>query len=215
MGTDREAKTGGHVCPWWFAYTFDNFLRRLVHKPATLLGPYVSEGMTVLDVGCGMGHFSIGMARLVGPGGKVHSVDLQQKMLDVTVARAARAGVGGRIQPHLCTARSLLFRVPVDFALLFWMAHEVPDPRHLFGEILEVLRPDGRLFIAEPSFHVTERQYASLVDAALQSGFLLLGKPPVRFSRTALLARDPSLPNAPDGRRRGRRPPQEAGTTSP
>jgi SAM-dependent methyltransferase len=69
--TDRNAPTGDHVCPWWFASTFDNVLRRLVHDPPGILAPFLSEGMTVLDAGCGMGHFSIGMARLVGERGKI------------------------------------------------------------------------------------------------------------------------------------------------
>ena len=50
-------------------------------------------GRDVVDVGCGMGHFSIGMARLVGDKGKVVAIDMQQKMLDVTLKRASRAGV--------------------------------------------------------------------------------------------------------------------------
>jgi uncharacterized membrane protein YphA (DoxX/SURF4 family) len=55
-----------HVCPWWGGYFIDNPLRRLIHDFETILGPYVKPGMTVLDVGCGMGFFSIGMALIVG-----------------------------------------------------------------------------------------------------------------------------------------------------
>ncbi len=189
MDSATPGRTGGHICPWWCAYTFDNFLRRLVHDPRALLGPYLSEGMTALDVGSGMGHFSIGMARLVGPRGRVHAVDLQQKMLDVLMSRAAKAGVAGRIVPHLCTRESIGISAPVEFALLFWMAHEVPDPLRLFREVFDVLPPGGRLFIAEPSFHVGREQFDVILDSALKSGFLCLERPYVRFSRAALLAR--------------------------
>ncbi len=72
-----------HICPWWYAYTFDNPLRHLFHKPERMLAGYVKPGMTVMDIGCGMGFFSIGMARMVGEEGAVISVDLQQQMLDV------------------------------------------------------------------------------------------------------------------------------------
>ena len=51
--------TGDHVCPWWFAYTFDNPLRRLVHNPEKMLQKFIKEGDTVVDIGCGMGYFSI------------------------------------------------------------------------------------------------------------------------------------------------------------
>ena len=55
------------VCPCWMCYTFDNPLRRLVHDPRKIVGPYLREGMTALDVGCGIGYFAIGMAKIVGP----------------------------------------------------------------------------------------------------------------------------------------------------
>ena len=60
-----------NVCTWWKAYTFDNPIRKLLHQPHNVLGDYVKADMTVMDVGCGMGHFSIGMAKLVGESGKV------------------------------------------------------------------------------------------------------------------------------------------------
>ena len=59
-----------HVCPWWLAYTFDNPLRRLIHNPRDIFSGYVKEGMTVMDVGCGMGYFTLGLAEL-GPGPKI------------------------------------------------------------------------------------------------------------------------------------------------
>ena len=90
-----------HVCPCWLAYTFDNPIRGFFHQPQTMLAPYIAEGMTVMDVGCGMGFFSIGMAKMVGDKGKVLSVDIQPKMLEITIKRAKRAGVDNRIYPHM------------------------------------------------------------------------------------------------------------------
>ena len=75
---DSHSKNG-HVCPWWLAYTFDNPLRKLFHKPQIILAPYVKAGMRVMDVGCGMGFFSIGMAKLVGDNGKVFCVGMNQR----------------------------------------------------------------------------------------------------------------------------------------
>lgn len=87
-----------HVCSWWLAYTFDNPVRRVVHDPARVLAPYVTRGMTVVDGGCGMGFFSIELARLVGDEGAVIATDVQQKMLDAVGARARRAGLSRRIR---------------------------------------------------------------------------------------------------------------------
>ena len=87
-----------HICPWWGGYFIDNPLRRLLHNPEKIVGPYVQPGMTVMDVGCGMGFFSIAMAKMVGDSGRVIAVDLQQKMLDVLRQRATKAGVADRIR---------------------------------------------------------------------------------------------------------------------
>ena len=96
-----------HVCPWWLAYTFDNPLRRIFHKPEEMFAPYLREGMTAIDLGCGMGYFSIGMAKLVGDTGKILSVDLQQQMLDTLMQRAGKAGVAGRITPLRCEENNI------------------------------------------------------------------------------------------------------------
>jgi ubiquinone/menaquinone biosynthesis C-methylase UbiE len=87
-----------HVCPWWLAYTFDNPLRRLIHRTAAMFHGLVEEGMTVLDIGCGMGYFSIALAKIVGPRGLVIAVDLQPQMLNILRKRAEKAGMVDRIQ---------------------------------------------------------------------------------------------------------------------
>ena len=82
-------QSSGHTCPWWLLFTFDNPLRRLIHDPEKILAPYVESGDAVLDVGCGMGYFSLGLAKLVGPEGKVIAADLQPQMLAGLKKRAA------------------------------------------------------------------------------------------------------------------------------
>ncbi len=121
-----------HGCTCWIAYPFDNPIRKLIYNTHKILGDYIKEGMTVMDVGCGMGYFSIGMAKLVGADGKVIAVDLQQKMLDVMLKRARRSGVANRIIPHRCEADTIGIGKPVDFMLAFWMVHEVGDKNNFF-----------------------------------------------------------------------------------
>jgi len=122
-----------HVCPWWLAYTFDNSIRKLFHNPEKILRPYLQEGMTVMDVGCGMGYFSIGMAKIIGTKGRVFCVDLQPKMLEITQKRAGRAGMAARIVPHRCGPDKVGLQEKFDFILVFWMAHEVPDQKAFFS----------------------------------------------------------------------------------
>ena len=85
---DRPA---GNICPWWLCPTFDNPLRRLIQDPDRILAGLVQPGETALDIGCGMGYFSIPLARLIGPEGSVICVDLQEQML----AGVRRRGAGG------------------------------------------------------------------------------------------------------------------------
>jgi ubiquinone/menaquinone biosynthesis C-methylase UbiE len=178
-----------HVCPWWLTYTFDNPLRRLLHPPARLLGAWVRPGMTVLDVGCGFGHFSLGMARLVGPGGRVIAADLQERSLAILRRRALRAGLADRITTHRCDAELCGAPGPVDFALAFWMLHEVPSAERLCREIAGLLAPGGRLLVVEPRFHVGEPMFEQEMGAAARAGLRVLERPAIRLSRAALLAR--------------------------
>ena len=176
-----------HVCPWWAAYTFDNPLRRMIHNPRKIFADLVKEGMTVMDVGCGMGYFSINMAKLTGPNGKVIAVDLQQKMLDVMLRRAARAGVADRISAHRCQADSLGISEAADFVLAFWMVHEVGDKGRFFRQLRSILKPGAKLLIAEPKMHVTAAELNETVQTALADGFQYCHSPKVALSRTALL----------------------------
>ncbi len=175
-----------HVCPWWGGYFIDNPLRRLLHNPEKILGPYVRPGMTVMDVGCGMGLFSIAMAKMVGDHGLVIAVDLQQKMLDVLRKRAEMQGVANRIRTHRCEANRLGIEVPVDFALAMMMVHEVPDQSRLLGEIHGCLKPCGKFLVAEPMIHVPGKVFAQTERIATELGFTSIGEPWVHGCRAVV-----------------------------
>ena len=183
---------GDHICPWWFAYTFDNRFRTFFHNPEKMLDPYVATGMTVLDVGCGMGFFSIGLARLVGHKGCVIAADVQSKMLGVMQKRSEKAGVSSIIRPFKSEPGNLGIETPVDFALAFWMLHEVPDARLFFDQIRACLKTDGKMLITEPRFHVSSKRFEDSLAIAQASGLAFCERPPIRFSRSAVLRTDPS-----------------------
>jgi ubiquinone/menaquinone biosynthesis C-methylase UbiE len=69
------------VCPVGLADSLDSRIRRWLQDPQKILFPFVRQGMTVLDIGCGPGFFSIELAKMVGRTGRVISADLQDGML--------------------------------------------------------------------------------------------------------------------------------------
>ena len=98
-----------HVCPWWLCFTFDNPIRKIIHDPIKILSPYVHKGGTAIDIGPGMGYFSIPMAKLVGHSGHVTAIDIQPKMLSVLMRRAQKKGLSDRIKTHLAGPDSIGF----------------------------------------------------------------------------------------------------------
>ena len=85
------------VCPHWVGWFLLNPLRRLIHNPDQILASYVSGGMTVLDIGPGMGFFTLPLAGMVGPGGQVIAVDIQADMLSALQRRAQAVHLAERI----------------------------------------------------------------------------------------------------------------------
>jgi ubiquinone/menaquinone biosynthesis C-methylase UbiE len=179
----------GFVCPWWGGYFIDNPLRRLLHRPEKIVGPYVRPGMTVMDVGCGMGLFSIAMAKMVTETGRVIAVDLQQQMLDALGRRAEKAGVAARIRTHRCEADRLGVDAAADFVLAFAMVHEVPGQRRLLTEIRDCLKPAGRFLVAEPRLHVSGKAFGQTVALAEEVGLKVVENPAVRLCRAAVFER--------------------------
>lgn len=175
-----------HVCPWWLTFTFDNPLRRLVQNPGKILGEYIRLGNVVADIGCGMGYFSLEMARLVGDGGRVYAVDIQPEMLAGVRRRALRAGLASRISLQRCTPESLGLEARLDFALAFWMVHEVPDQEAFFAELFDLLKPGARCLVVEPRLHVGGAAFAKSLITAQAAGLQKLGDANVAFSYAAL-----------------------------
>lgn len=178
------------VCPWWMGPLLLNPLRRWAVKPEKLLAPYVREGMIVLEPGPGMGFFTLPLATLVGPHGKVIAVDVQPKMIEKLKERAAYASMSERIEARLATADSLQIidlTGSIDFALAFAMVHEVSSIERFFREIAAVLKPGAPLLLAESSGHVRAEIFDAEIQSAQASGMVVVGTPKVSRSHAALL----------------------------
>ena len=180
-------KESKHVCPWWLCFTFDNPLRKWLHDPEAILPPYVRPGDRVIDIGAGMGYFSIPLARLAGESGQVTAIDLQPQMLAALIKRARRAGVAERVKTHLAAPDSLGEHQPADFVLAFWMVHEVPDQQRFLTEISRMLQPGGRFLLVEPKIHVSKKNFERTLETAQAAGFSLQESPKIRWSHSVLL----------------------------
>jgi ubiquinone/menaquinone biosynthesis C-methylase UbiE len=176
-----------HVCPWWFCFTFDNVFRKPFHNPERMFESFITKGATVMDIGAGMGYFTIPLARMVGDSGKVIAADLQQEMLTAIYNRARKARLAERIIFHQCTAEKIGVTEPIDFCLAFWMLHEVPDQHCFLSEISAILKPNGCLLLAEPKMHVNSNNFIISLDTARAAGLAVIDWPAVRFSYAVLL----------------------------
>ncbi len=180
------------VCPWWAGYFLACPLRRWFQDPGAILAPYISEGLTVLEPGPGMGFFTLELARRVGPQGRVIVVDIQRKMLEILAKRARKAGLAERIDIRQAKVDHLGvedYTGKVDFAMAFAMVHEVSHPEILLSDIQQALKSGGRLLIAEPLGHVRAPAFKATLQMAERVGFVLSSQPVIRGSHAAVLAR--------------------------
>ena len=175
------------VCPVELSGTLDTRIRRWGQNPRKILGPYLSEGMTALDIGCGPGFFTLDMAILVGDGGKVIAADLQQGMLDKVGKKIAGSELAGRITLHKSASEKIGVSDGVDFALAFYMLHEVPNQEAFLTEVLSLLNQGGLLLIVEPPFHVSRSAFEQSISLAENVGFVVDSRPKVLFSKAVVL----------------------------
>jgi ubiquinone/menaquinone biosynthesis C-methylase UbiE len=178
------------VCPFWLGYFLLSPFRKLKQNPSEILRPWLRPGMTVLDFGSAMGYFSIPMARMVAPDGRVICLDIQDKMLKVLEKRAKRAGVLSlldlhviaQIQPNLS-----LFYDRIDFVLAFSVMHELPDQDFVFNELNKVLKTAGKLMLSEPADHVSPARFDETLAMAATHNFKQIESLSINTAHAALL----------------------------
>ncbi|MCA9174851.1 MAG: class I SAM-dependent methyltransferase [Planctomycetales bacterium] len=109
----------------------------------------IKPGMTICDMGCGNGFYSLQMAKMVGPTGRVLAVDVQPQMLYMLRERMEKAGIEN-ITPILGSFHNP--RLPVnlvDLVLMVDVYHEFSHPEQMLAGIRDSLKPDGRIALLE------------------------------------------------------------------
>ncbi len=179
-----------HVCPFWVGYLLASPLRKLIQNPYSILKPHIKKGMTVLDVGCAMGFFSLPMAEIVKPEGKVICVDIQDRMINVLEKKLKKAGLINFVETEICSQSSLninKFNETFDFALAYAVLHETSDQSHFLFEISQALKPGGKLLLAEPKGHVSVACFERSFSLANTRDFKITGQPKIFLSHAVLL----------------------------
>jgi ubiquinone/menaquinone biosynthesis C-methylase UbiE len=178
-----------HVCPHTISFFLDNWIRKLLQNPKRIVGSYIKTGDTVVDIGCGPGFFSIEMAKLVGPQGKVIAVDLQEKMLRNVKRKAAKHGMTGRMEFHQCPQDTIGLDCMADFILAYYMIHETPRPLRFLEETRGMLKDGGQMLVVEPKMHVSKRMFAEMLQDAEHAGLKVVDFPKNKGGRSVLLGK--------------------------
>jgi SAM-dependent methyltransferase len=109
----------------------------------------VQPGMTVADVGAGSGYFTVRLAGLVGPSGRVYASDIQPGMLDLLRRRVSRENINNVSIVQGVPDDPRLPQNAIDLALMVDVYHELQDPQRVLRRIADALKPDGRLVLIE------------------------------------------------------------------
>ena len=155
-------------------YVLRSTLFLLPHAPAQLrrlLGP--TDGERMLEIGPGVGHHALPIASALGPNGVLHVLDVQQEMLDALIRRARAAGISN-IVAQQGDAQDLPYPDGMfDGAYLSAVLGEVPDQALALRELHRVLKPNGRLVVAEGCIDPDYINLATLRAEAGRAGFVL------------------------------------------
>jgi 2-polyprenyl-3-methyl-5-hydroxy-6-metoxy-1,4-benzoquinol methylase len=118
--------------------SIDGLHRRLLADPPA----------RVVDVGCGLGWSSIGLA-LAYPNVRVDGIDLDAQSIDIARRHAAEAGVADRVRFVVADAAALDLAGPYDLAMMLEAFHDMAQPVRVLDGLRHLLAPDGSILIVD------------------------------------------------------------------
>jgi ubiquinone/menaquinone biosynthesis C-methylase UbiE len=126
---------------------YDEMFRLDDRRAEKLLAPLeLAPGHVALDLGCGPGYVAAQIARVVGPSGRVHALDVNAEFVARARAVAAEIGVEKRVDVHHLTGERLpLPDAACDRALAKNVLEYVPEVEATLRELHRVLKPGGML----------------------------------------------------------------------
>jgi len=106
----------------------------------------VREGQTVLDFGCGSGHFTVAAAQIVGQGGRVYALDIHPLAIKAVKKRVIKNNLSN-VTTILSDRKTELPKDSIDVVLLYRTFYLVKDKERLLDELYRVMKPGGVLSV--------------------------------------------------------------------
>ena len=173
--TQSKAKKETRAARWAFLRRPPVFLDSLMTKvesPGILrkIKPYVKEGQTAADLGCGWGFYSFALADIVGTEGKVYSVDLSKNTIE-SIRKKVEEGGYRNIEAIASTAADLSFIIDksVDFVFANGLLCSMANDRQLaVSEIKRIIKPKGHAYLSigspPPFGFVDEAEWQDILE---------------------------------------------------
>lgn len=136
--------------PQFLANVIDNPLRRKIQPPEiTGFRHGIKSGMSVLEVGPGNGRYTVEAAKIVGPNGRITTIDIENKMIERVKQRIKKESIA-----NINTEVANVYNLPYQdnsFDLIYMIAvfNEIPEQGKALKEFHRVLKPNGLLVFSE------------------------------------------------------------------
>jgi len=139
----------------------------------------VKPGMSVADVGAGEGYYTVRLARVVGPKGRVLAEDIVPEVRDELSDRIQRERLDNVAVKLGAPDNPMLPSASFDRVFLLHMYHEVQSPYAFLWHLRDSVKPDGLVVVADANRPVKQH---GMPPAQLKCEFASLNMQPVRFN---------------------------------
>lgn len=171
----------------------DNFIRRLISPPEKKISRFVKVGNVAADLGCGPGYFTIPIAKLIGPTGKIYAVDSDERSIQVLVAKSEAQELGNIVEAHAASAADVK-RIPTecaDFVLAHGLLCCMTKHDQAVAEIKRIMKPTGIAYLSVAKLNrrndpraVSKREWHKIL-----AGFIVEESGEGIFNRWAIVSR--------------------------
>lgn len=145
----------------------------------------LEKGITVADLGCGPGYYSLAFSKAVGDGGIIYAVDRSEAMIQNLRENLKDAGQEKMAEVRAINADVIATGIPsavVDLTLFASLLHDIEDKNSFFEEIKRISKADARF--VDIDWHKRETEHGPPVNIRLsenesrkilqENGFLIV-----------------------------------------